>query len=384
MTVEVKNGMIGSGVGLECSPYVSLQAHARVQIENLIAEKSLSSGERLPSVSELSRAIGISRATTGKAIANMINDGFLISRPKKGIYLSDVPQKQADKPLEIIYCLIEAGTSLRDSALDYLIHNSFWSTLMAGVRNTAKDLSDIRLRVSFLEEFIAEADITPRGRDWSVVGFIVLGDPHKHLWPPLVRLNAPIVLVNGATRSRQISEVYVDVALGVEMLVDHLVLLGHERIAYCGVLEKKHRFNYRKFEGFKRAMRKHSLDIEDAYCRECYFGMEEGYNAAKYFLDLPQPPTAVISLNDETAIGAMRCFCDAGLSVPDDISVTGFDNIISSSYTIPSLTTISSRMTEMGQISVSKLLDYHKSKEPTSFLIRPELVVRESTGRVKR
>jgi DNA-binding LacI/PurR family transcriptional regulator len=384
MTIEITEKKEEKLSLVNHDPYFTLQDHARTQIENLINDLQLTPGDRLPSVRELSTTLNVSRATAGNAITRMIDDGLLISQPQKGVYLNMPSSELCVKRLEVVYCLVESGTkpdrSLARSPLGYLEHNPFWHSLMNGIRNIAGDISDIRLRLSFLEDFLAEADVTPRGRDWSRVGFIILGDPHKKFLPPLIKLNAPIVLANGITRSPHISNTNIDCALGVEKLVDHLAKLNHRKIAYCGTLQRQHQYNYRKFIGFKRAMRKYSFDIQDKYCRKCYFSMEDGYNAAKSLLTLPDRPTAILFMNDESAIGAMRAIIDAGLSVPGDISVAGFDNIVSCNFTNPSLTTVSSRMIEMGELSMKKLIEIYKTKENHTVSLTPEIIIRESTA----
>lgn len=365
--------------------HLTLQDYAQGQIENLINELELSQGDRLPSVRELCKTVGVTRATLGNVVTRMINDGVLVSRPQKGIYLNSHPKNLNNKKLEVIYCLIEGAgestnKSLTHSPVGYIEHSPFWYNLMSGIRNVISDMDNLRLRFSFLEDFLAEADVTPRGRDWSSVGFIILGDPHKQYIPPLIKLNAPIVLVNGITKSTKISNINIDCALGTERVVDHLVELGHTRIAYCGTLKRKHQYNYRKFMGYKRAMQKHDLEIRDEYCRHCLFSMEEGYSAAKALASKSSHPTAILFMNDESAIGAMRGVIDTGLSVPHDISIVGFDNIVSGSFTNPSLTTVSARMTEMGELGMKKLIEFHNTKTRCSITLSPELIIRESTA----
>ncbi len=365
----------------------TLQEHARLQIEALIDELQLVPGSKLPSVREISKITGITRATTGNTITKMINAGLLVSQPQKGVYLNARPKEYNSKKLKLIYCLVEGGGhtddhSLEHSPIGYLEHNPFWNSLMAGIRNVVNDMDGVRLRLSFLEDFLAEEDVTPRGRDWSEVGFIILGDPHKEYIPQLIRLNAPIVLANGATKSPHIGNVNIDCALGTEQIVEHLISLGHKNIAYCGTLQRKHQYNYRKFMGYKRTMQNYALPVRKEFCQSCYFSMQDGYDAAKHLLALPVRPTAILFMNDESAIGAIRAVVDAGLTVPGDISIAGFDNIVSGSFSNPSLTTVSSRMIEMGELSMKSLVKQFETKKNNSISLMPKLIVRESTGMV--
>ena len=97
--------------------------------------------------------------------------------------------------------------------------------------------------------------------------------------------------------------------------------------------------------------------------------------------------TAIFCFNDIAAIGAIRALRDAGLSVPGDVSVVGFDDIQSAAYTTPSLTTVRQPLLEMGRRGAQVLLDRiaNKDKEyPGEIVMAPELVVRESTGPARR
>jgi DNA-binding LacI/PurR family transcriptional regulator len=94
--------------------------------------------------------------------------------------------------------------------------------------------------------------------------------------------------------------------------------------------------------------------------------------------------TAVLCFNDITAIGCIRALHDAGLSVPSDVSVFGFDDIQSASYCVPSLTTIRQPLQDMGSLAANLLLKKIAGKRPPETVkVDPELMVRESTGPVR-
>jgi LacI family transcriptional regulator len=108
-----------------------------------------------------------------------------------------------------------------------------------------------------------------------------------------------------------------------------------------------------------------------------------GYDAARKLLQGGAPFTALFSFNDNSAIGAMRALQDAGLHVPQDVSVVGFDDVLSAAYHTPSLTTIRQPLRKMGMIAAEALLkrSANEAEEPGDFIeVEPELIVRESTG----
>ncbi|MFA5865769.1 MAG: GntR family transcriptional regulator [Phycisphaerae bacterium] len=360
----------------------SLYSQAREKINVIIKERNLSPGHKLPSIREISSAIGVTRGTAAKAIAQMTNEGIFISKAGKGVYINKSTVTGEPVELQTIYILSAGGS--KENAEDYLIHNPFWNQILSGVRTALQNAgSNIRFRFSFLRNFLMEKDATPRGRRWNDIGFMILGDCKPSELQEITQLTNSVVLVHGITRSSLVTSICADCAEGSEMLVDHLVGLGHRRIAFCGVIETQHRVNYEKYKGFRNAMQRNRLPVPDAYCRSCLFGLEEGYRVVQPLLKLPEPPTAIVIFNDETAIGAMRAIRDAGLTIPRDISVTGFDNIATSSYIVPSLTTVSVKMSELGQIGVARLFEVHRSGECEKYMLKPELIVRESTGPVK-
>jgi LacI family transcriptional regulator len=107
----------------------------------------------------------------------------------------------------------------------------------------------------------------------------------------------------------------------------------------------------------------------------------------KALLERTRDFTAIFCFNDISAIGVVRAIYDAGLSVPEDVSVVGFDDIISAAYHKPSLTTVRQPLRRMGSEGARILLDLidePKQQQPTEVVVEPELIVRESTGKAPR
>jgi LacI family transcriptional regulator len=107
-----------------------------------------------------------------------------------------------------------------------------------------------------------------------------------------------------------------------------------------------------------------------------------GYHAAKELLEASQEFTGLIAFNDGSAIGAIRAFRDAGLGVPDDISVVGFDDIEQAAFNIPRLTTIRQPLLNMGELAARTLIKRieQPAEKSREVLVEPKLVVRESTA----
>lgn len=175
----------------------------------------------------------------------------------------------------------------------------------------------------------------------------------------------------------------VDGAEGIVAAVDHLAELGHQSIGYItppnGLMCTRDRW-----EGYSRAMAAHTLPIREDLVVTGDFSEKSGQLAMHLLLDLPQPPTAVIAANDLCAFGAMRALSMRGLVPGKEVSIVGFDDIRQAAHWHPSLTTISQPLRRLGFIATQMLIDIIKGKSDveTQVVLKPQLIVRQSTGPV--
>jgi DNA-binding LacI/PurR family transcriptional regulator len=162
----------------------------------------------------------------------------------------------------------------------------------------------------------------------------------------------PVVLLNRMSYPYSIG---IDNIVSGETAVEHLLSLGHRRVAYIGGLRCKAESDDRQ-SGYERALRNHRLPIDRSLIALGDSWTEGGQVRMRQFLNLPQPPTAVFCFNDLTAFGAIGTIQSAGLRVPQDISVVGFDDIELAAYAIPSLSTICQPKAEISSTVVKLLL----------------------------
>lgn len=173
----------------------------------------------------------------------------------------------------------------------------------------------------------------------------------------------------------------VDGTAGMRAVVHHLVRLGHTRIALI-LPPLELAFANARREGYLQGLRSANLEPDPALMVQGDLTQESGYAAAQALLDLPQPPTAIAACNDMMAIGAMRAIQERGLQVGRDIAVTGFDDVLEASRTIPPLTTVRQPIYAIGQQATEMLIQVirHKPLETPQVLLTPQLIVRESCG----
>ena len=170
---------------------------------------------------------------------------------------------------------------------------------------------------------------------------------------------------------------------GGYLATQHLISLGHKRI---GCISRPVALSHaqERVNGYLSALADAQIPRDDVLFATGGYRMDNGKKAMEYLLGLDQPPTAVFCYNDTMAIGALRAVYEKGLRVPEDISITGFDNIIEASFTCPALTTVHQDKFEMGRRGMElllKLINKEPDEElPPVPLLDVELVVRETTG----
>jgi LacI family transcriptional regulator len=172
-----------------------------------------------------------------------------------------------------------------------------------------------------------------------------------------------------------------DTRSGAEALMEHLVSLGHTRIGFIYGVAREGMADVRLAVYRERCGDPDALP-GGCLVASCGHTIEEGYGAARQLLDLPEPPTAIWAVNDLLAVGALRAIRERGLSVPEDLSLAGFDDIELASQLWPPLTTVAIHGQELGRRAAQRLFRRIQGAEmdPTLESIATELIVRASTA----
>lgn len=169
---------------------------------------------------------------------------------------------------------------------------------------------------------------------------------------------------------------------GAARAARHLAELGHRRIAFISGPDT-FRSSHERGRGFAEGLAEHGLELDPAYVRRAAYTFESGVEAATELLALPQRPTAIFAGNDEMAIGVMKAARDAGLDVPRDLSIVGFDDLPMASRVWPNLTTVRLPIRDMGRMAAEKLTAGLRGLDPATLVqpeVDPSLVVRDSTA----
>jgi DNA-binding LacI/PurR family transcriptional regulator len=196
--------------------------------------------------------------------------------------------------------------------------------------------------------------------------------PHEH-YTRLLKLRLPVVLVNAAAEHLDFPRVSTDDAVAMEQSYAHLAYLGHERIGLI-IGPPDHMPSRRKLEAFER------LSPTADLVERTRFSLEGGHAAASRLL--AQDVTAIICASDPLALGAIRAARRAGLRVPADVSVVGYDDSAFMSCTDPPLTTVRQPIEAIGRAAVEMLAGQIEGSEVSAdeLFFEPEIVARGSTA----
>lgn len=221
----------------------------------------------------------------------------------------------------------------------------------------------------------------------GVAGVILAGlTPIPELLDWQERYKVPVVLLNRRVSQSGVHCIVVDFEEAMVRATRHLLALGHTRIGHLAspstgeIAEARQR-------GIEVALKEAGLELRPEWCPIVPPGREVGggFQAMRVLLDLPEEerPTAVIAFNDIIAVGALHAVRNHGLSVPQDISIIGVDDIALAGHTYPPLTTISQPKYHMGKLAVQtlrRLSEGRVSMSNNCTLLETPLIVRESTG----
>lgn len=192
----------------------------------------------------------------------------------------------------------------------------------------------------------------------------------------------PAVLVARSVEGAQVPVFRGDDSYGIGLATNHLISLGHRRIAMIGGTDQTSTGRHR-YQGYVIAMQKAGLDVRPHWRIPGPRTKQAGFEVAGQFLALPDRPTAAVCWNDLVAIGLMNGIARAGLVPGVDISVTGYDDLEEAAIATPALTTVWNGQRDVGRRAARALLDRLNGVvvETSQELIKPELHVRQSSGK---
>lgn len=260
------------------------------------------------------------------------------------------------------------------------LYGGFFSEMIRGIDQTAQQ-HGYHLLLSGSHNRRAEMEAAMRAMRGRTDGLIAMS-PHfdaatlvENLPPTL-----PVVLLSCEATCEVDHVIAIDNAGGAAAMVEHLIALGHRRIAMV-MGEEGHFDTAERLQGYRRALEAAGIAPRPEYEAQGDFSEASGHRAVQQLLALPERPTAIFCANDSMAIGGLAAASEAGVRVPADLTMVGFDDIPLAQYLSPPLTSVHVPVFEMGARAVSRLIAVLKGEpveDGRSVRLPTRLVVRAS------
>jgi len=335
------------------------------------------------SIKDIAKVAGVSHSTVSRALS----DSPLVKTETRS-RIQSLAREMGYSPDAWARSLV-MGLTRTVGVVVTTIADPFVAEVMQGIESTAYGHGYTVILATSNSEPTRELAAVEMLRSKRVDGVIVTSSRVGALYQEhLERIGAPVVLLNNHSEQsgRYTFSVTVDNQHGGHLATQHLIELGHRRIAYvtgpAGTSS-----NEGRLAGYHQALVEAGLAPELGLVISGAGRIEAGEQAFLALVALAEPPTAVFCYNDMTAIGLLRAAREAGLAVPQDLSVVGFDDIPFASYMYPSLTTIAQPKFEMGEQAMQMALALMSAKslsgaEVSDVVVKGQLIVRQSSGKL--
>ncbi|GAE92147.1 transcriptional repressor [Gracilibacillus boraciitolerans JCM 21714] len=360
-------------------------------IKSKILDGTFQPHQKINSESELMKQFGVSRHTVRLAIGDLVNQGWLYREQGAGTFCADRSNEEATsfiqkKNIAIITTYISdyIFPSIIRGAESYLSEKGYQVSLFS----TNNDHDNER---KFLEKILTQ----------HFDGVIIeptksaMTNPNINYYLNLERQNIPYLMINAFYDELEPFHIVMDDEKGGFIQTEHLIELGHRNIV--GFFKNDDIQGARRMKGYLKAHRKHQIEIFPNNI--ITYNTEEKNNKPVEMLrkilkeQKEKRSTAIVCYNDELAIKLLDAIREAKLSVPEDISIIGFDDSFMAEVTEVKLTTVAHPQSEMGQLAAKVILDKvkqsksnkkeHTNLEKDHIRFDPKLVVRNSTASIK-
>ena len=332
------------------------------------------------SIKDIAEAAGVSHSTVSRALS----DSPLVKAETKA-RIQYLAQEMGYSPDAIARSLVTQRTYTVGVVVT-TIADPFVAEVVQGIEDMAQENGYSVILASSASEPEREVAAVEMLRAKRVDSVIVTSSRVGALYlEHLERIGVPVVLVNNHNEQsgRYTFSVSVDNRHGGHMATSHLIERGHCRIGYVSG-PADHSDDAERLAGYCQALDEAGIPFDPALIVPGNGRLDGGERALRTLVRLAELPTAIFCYNDMTAIGLMSAARQAGLSVPEDLAVVGFDDIPLAAYIYPSLTTVAQPQRDMGRQAMNMTLTLMTADDSTTpfsdIVVRGELVVRESSG----
>ncbi len=261
------------------------------------------------------------------------------------------------------------------------LSNLGYLALLRSVESSLRKLDYIPIIVSTSDQYKKEVYTVRRFLSQQLDGIIFftynISKEHSLFYNDLIR-QIPCVFMDQTEDELTFNQVYTDGKKGLFMSTEYFIKKGHRRI---GLIYGKISATMPRAQGYFDALMSNRIEIEPELVYECQFEFEDGIRAARYFANIADPPTAIVSVSDILAGGALKGYKESGVNVPGDVEVIGYDNIKYSNMLETSLSTVAQPFKEIGQTAVELLIKNINDPQMNfeKIVLNPKLILRQST-----
>ncbi|MDR1509416.1 MAG: GntR family transcriptional regulator [Synergistaceae bacterium] len=344
-----------------------------------IATGEYETNDLLPSEQKIGKVFEVDRATVRKALKLLVDDGVVEKMPGIGTKVILPSAAMRREP-------VQNGNSVafflpRSVTNENRISQPFYSNLFFNVEDRCRR-HGYQVYYSTLDE---TDDISALFGNRNFAGVLFISNIHKPHIDYAVSRRIPSVLLNEYCEN--IPSVLENNFEGSYLSCRHLIDMGHRKIAVLRGI-RDYTSSKERMKGFLYAMYEANIPVCGKYIMDSEWDAASGYREVGkllHSLQTCQIPTAIAAFNDGSAFGAMQAISQFGLKIPDDVSITGFDNVDQSLYSVPSLTTIDTNIPMMADAAVENLLHQMSGAKAVNvkILTPVKLIVRDSVGRTK-
>lgn len=331
---------------------------------------------------DIAKEAGVSASTVSRVITNSAN-----VRKEKKEKVQALIDKYNFKPNALAKGLADTKTrTIGVLAAD--IRNPFYASLFVECENAARAVDYTVVLCNSLGEMAKEVELLGKLQEQKVDAIIQIGGRADDLVSKVeyvelinqIMAKIPVV-VTGKLDGTRCHVVRIDAMKAMEILMEHLLELGHEKIALIGG-RKDVLSTFEKHQRYKQILKEHMIEFDpELVAEDGGYDFETGYRQMNEMLDKEVRPTAVIAINDFSAMGVMRSINEHGLSIPQDISVVSYDNTYMAEMAMPKLTSVDYNYEEYGRKLIDTAIAMIEERKTGQLrMVTPTLVVRGSSG----
>ncbi|MBO5254720.1 MAG: LacI family DNA-binding transcriptional regulator [Opitutales bacterium] len=335
------------------------------------------------SIKTIAKLANCSTAT----VSNVLNN--------KGMFSNKTRQKVLDIVHKHKYTLNSVGRTLRTGKSETIgitfyrpnadiFRHEFYLIMMSALERTMAENNYEIILSEYTDTMVERRELPPFLKKGKVDGMIVLGGFPSETIKLFSSTNIPVVMLD--TYSENVDCIITDNKKAVENVMLEISKLGHTHVEYFGLSAPDYNTDMR-IQGFLSGIEKYGFDKRKCKIRRNFAHIESVEREFQKVLEQTDKPTALIASNDKVAIELINAAVEAGIDVPNDLSIVGFDDIPMASLTSPKLTTIRTDIISMGREAALRLLTKIKNPNDTNIekkVLLPKLVMRATLTKAKK